>query len=566
MQNFSTKNILATFLILFPIVVFYLVFQKYAVNIPHWDDFAIRNTLAQILETDSISEKIKLLFSQHNEHRILLTRLSAWFVFLQQGTLNLKSLMFIGFIALLGLLAIFFQISKKYNYPLLAFVPISFILFNVGLFENTFWGMASVQNFGVILFAFLTFYWLIFSVEKQKNHYFYLALFSSFIGVFTSSNGIIIPLIGCLVLLVQQRKKQLIIWLVSSIIFIVSFFFNFQKNPDNVVETNFSDLKSIIKGIFATLGSILDSTAIAPTKHMDLAMALGLFLLIFMCIFIYQVIFKKYNRAAFSIYRSTNDLFLLACLAFIGITSLGIVAARISYGIEVLLTSKYKIYSVLSIIIFYLVALNSLAERFKNSFIQLAIFVGIIFNFYTYIADYQNIKYLNQERITDQFTQQYSDKSFPTQGIMQVLQQPENKFYDSIIDEIWQVRDSTLQNLTIEERAENIFLTLHKSGEKIDLTNPESGLYFILKSDKKIYLYPSHINPLGMKAYLDRQFLANNQLKIDNFTIPISKLYIQSGNYRIGTVKVENDSKAVVWSNQTIDVQQITKTRPKQNW
>jgi hypothetical protein len=565
-QNFSTKNILATFLILFPIVVFYLVFQKYAVNIPHWDDFAIRNTLAQILETDSISEKIKLLFSQHNEHRILLTRLSAWFVFLQQGTLNLKSLMFIGFIALLGLLAIFFQISKKYNYPLLAFVPISFILFNVGLFENTFWGMASVQNFGVILFAFLTFYWLIFSVEKQKNHYFYLALFSSFIGVFTSSNGIIIPLIGCLVLLVQQRKKQLIIWLGSSIIFIVSFFFNFQKNPDNVVETNFSDLKSIIKGIFATLGSILDSTAIAPTKHMDLAMALGLFLLIFMCIFIYQVIFKKYNRAAFSIYRITNDLFLLACLAFIGITSLGIVAARISYGIEVLLTSKYKIYSVLSIIIFYLVALNSLAERFKNSFIQLAIFVGIIFNFYTYIADYQNIKYLNQERITDQFTQQYSDKSFPTQGIMQVLQQPENKFYDSIIDEIWQVQDSTLQNLTIEERAENIFLTLHKSGEKIDLTNPESGLYFILKSDKKIYLYPSHINPLGMKAYLDRQFLANNQLKIDNFTIPISKLYIQSGNYRIGTVKVENDSKAVVWSNQTIDVQQITKTRPKQNW
>ena len=566
MQNFSTKNILATFLILFPIVVFYLVFQKYAVNIPHWDDFAIRNTLAQILETDSISEKIKLLFSQHNEHRILLTRLSAWFVFLQQGTLNLKSLMFIGFIALLGLLAIFFQISKKYNYPLLAFVPISFILFNVGLFENTFWGMASVQNFGVIFFAFLTFYWLIFSVEKQKNHYFYLALFSSFIGVFTSINGIIIPLIGCLVLLVQQRKKQLIIWLGSSIIFIVSFFFNFQKNPDNVVETNFSDLKSIIKGIFATLGSILDSSAIAPTKHMDLAMALGLFLLIFMCIFIYQVIFKKYNRAAFSIYRSTNDLFLLACLAFIGITSLGIVAARISYGIEVLLTSKYKIYSVLSIIIFYLVALNSLAERFKNSFIQLAIFVGIIFNFYTYIADYQNIKYLNQERITDQFTQQYSDKSFPTQGIMQVLQQPENKFYDSMIDEIWQVRDSTLQNLTIEERAENIFLTLHKSGEKIDLTNPESGLYFILKSDKKIYLYPSHINPLGMKAYLDRQFLANNQLKIDNFTIPISKLYIQSGNYRIGTVKVENDSKAVVWSNQTIDVQQITKTRPKQNW
>lgn len=561
MPNLSTKNILATLLILFPIAVFYLVFQKYSVNIPHWDDFAIRNTLAQMLETDSFSEKIKLLFSQHNEHRILLTRLSAWFVYLLQGTLNLKSLMFIGFLGLVGLLVIFFQVSKKYNSPLLAFVPVSFILFNVGLFENTFWGMASVQNFGVIFFAFLTFYWLVFSIENQYKHYFYLALFSCFIGVFTSSNGIIIPLIGCLVLLVQQRKKQLFAWLGSSVIFIFGFFYNFQKNPDNVVKSNFSDFKTIIKALFATFGNVLDSSAIAPNKHLDLSMALGLFLLIFVCLFTYQVIFKKYNLSL-----RTNDLFLLACLAFIGITSVGIVVARISYGIDILLTSKYKIYSVLSLIIFYLVALNSLAERYKNSFIQLAIFMSIAFNFYTYIADYQSIMYLNQERITDQFKQQYSESSFPKQGIMKVLQQPENSFYDSMIDKMQQVEDSTLKNLNIETKTENYILTLQKTGEKIDLTSSESGVYFILKSDKNIYLYPSHIKPLGMKAYLERDFLINNQLEIDNFTAEISKLYIQSGKYRIGTVKVENESKAVIWSTQTIDIQQIEKIRPKQNW
>ncbi|MDZ7934392.1 MAG: hypothetical protein U5M51_05385 [Emticicia sp.] len=559
--NFSTKNILATLLILFPITVFYLVFQKYAVNIPHWDDFAIRNTLAKMLETDSFSEKIKLLFSQHNEHRLLLTRLSAWIIYLVQGTLNLKSLMFIGFLALVGILIIFFQVSKKYNSPLLAFVPVSFILFNVGLFENTFWGMASVQNFGVIFFAFLTFYWLVFSIENQYRHYFYLALFSCFIGVFTSSNGIIIPLIGCLVLLVQRRKKQLFIWLGGSAIFIFGFFFNFQKNPDNVVKNNFSDFKTIIKGLFANFGSVLDSSTISPEKHLDLSMALGLFLLIFVCLFGYQVIFKKYNL----VYRS-NDLFLLACLAFISITSVGIVVARISYGIDTLMTSKYKIYSVLSLIIFYIVAQNSLAERYKNNFIQLAIFISIVFNSYTYIVDYQSIKYLNQERITDQFKQQYSESSFPKQGIMQILQQPKNAFYDSMIDEMRQVKDSTLRNLNIETRGENYFLTLQKTGEKIDLTNAESGIYFILKSDKNIYLYPSHIKPFGMKAYLDRDFLVNNQLKIDNFASVISKLYIQSGKYQIGTVKVENESKSLIWSTQTIDIQQVKKTRPKQNW
>ncbi|MER0438144.1 hypothetical protein [Emticicia sp. W12TSBA100-4] len=561
MPNFSTKNILATFLILFPIAVFYLVFQKYAVNIPHWDDFAIRNTLAQMLETNSFSEKIKLLFSQHNEHRILLTRLSAWVIYLLQGTLNLKSLMFIGLLTLAGLLIIFFQVSKKYNLPLLAFVPVSLILFNVGLFENTFWGMASVQNFGVIFFAFLTFYWLVFSIENPYKNYFYFALFSCLIGVFTSSNGIIIPLIGCFVLLVQQRKKQIFIWLGCSALFIFGFFFNFHKNPDNVVKTNFSGYKTIIKGLFATFGSVLDSSAIAPAKHLDLAMALGLFLLIFVCLFAYQVIFKKYNLSI-----RTNDLFLLACLAFIGITSVGIVVARISYGIEILLTSKYKIYSVLSLIIFYIVALNSLAERYKNNFVQLATFAGFAFNFYTYIADYQNIRYLNQERITDQFKQQYSENSFPKQGIMQVLQQPEKAFYDSMIDEMRQIKDSTLQHLSVTTKAENFVLTLQKTGEKIDLTSPESGIYFILKSDKNIYLYPSHIKPLGMRAYLDRNFIINNLIKIDNFTAEISKLYIQSGKYQIGTVKVENELKSVIWSTQTIDIQRIEKIRPKQNW
>jgi len=559
--NLSIKNILATILILFPIAVFYFVFQKYAVNIPHWDDFAIRNTLAQMIETESVFQKIKLLFSQHNEHRILLTRFSAWMVYLLEGTLNLKRLMLIGIIALLGILFLLYKVSKKYNSSLLAFVPISFIFLNVGLFENTFWGMASVQNFGVIFFAFLTFYWLVFSVENKHRHYFYFTIFSCFLGVFTSSNGIIIPLIGCLVLLVQQRKTQLVVFLSSSVVLVFGFFYGFQKNPDNVVKTDFSDVKTIIKGTLATFGSVLDSSAIAPAKHLDLAMAFGLFILIFICLFAYQVIFKKYNLS-----ERTADLFLLACLAFISITSVGIAVARISYGIEILMTSKYKIYSVLSMVIFYLVAYNSLAERYKNNFTQLAVAFSIGFNLYTYLTVYQDIKYLNQERITDQFKQQYSDKSFPNGGVMRVLQQPEKAFYDSIIDEIWQMKDSSLNNLKVTPKLESFEITKTHNGVKLDFSTAESGLYFVLKSDKNSYLYPSHIKPLGMKAYLERDFILNNQLKIDNFTAEISKLYIQSGKYRIGIISVENNAKKIYWSTEILDIQAIEKTKPKQNW
>ena len=69
-----------------------------------------------------------------------------------------------------------------------------------------------------------------------------------------------------------------------------------------------------------------------------------------------------------------------------------------------------------------------------------------------------------------------------------------------------------------------------------------------------------------MKAYLERDFILNNQLKIDNFTAEISKLYIQSGQYRVGIVVVENNTKKISWSNQILDIQAIEKIRPKQNW
>ena len=149
---------------------------------------------------------------------------------------------------------------------------------------------------------------------------------------------------------------------------------------------------------------------------------------------------------------------------------------------------------------------------------------------------------------------------------MRVLQQPEKAFYDSIIDEIWQMKDSSLNNLKVTPKLESFEITKTHNGVKFDFSAAESGLYFVLKSDKNSYLYPSHIKPLGMKAYLERDFILNNQLKIDNFTAEISKLYIQSGKYRIGIISVENNAKKIYWSTEILDIQAIEKTKPKQNW
>ncbi len=555
----------STLLILAPIAIFWWILQKYAINIPHWDDFAVRNSIANFLETDSFLEKTKILFAQHNEHRIFLTRFASLIIYAIKGTLDWKWLMFLGSFCLTGILFLFFKISKKYNNYLLALVPVSFLIFNAGLFENTFWGMASIQNFGVLFFAFLTFYWLVFSIENQSKNHFYFAIISCFFGVFASSNGIIIPIIGILILLFQQRKQAIFIWIGISLVFLVAYFFNFQPNPELASKTDLSNISLLVKGFVATLGNVLDSTFISPEKHLDLSMALGIFLLVFIVLFSFQTIFKKYN-SKLSLEQKNNDLFLLACLAFLAITCAGIVYARVSFGFGVLLTSKYKIYSLLILAIFYLAALQSFSGNRKNRLIQLAIFATMIFNIYTYIADYQAIRYLRQERITDQFKQQYSDESFSTVGISAQLQQPEKAFYDDIISEINAGRVLNPASVVITENETSFRLEENQKGKIVDLTSPEAGQYFILKSVENIYLFPTQAIAINRKAYLNYGFLVNNRLPISSFVSEISKFYIKSGKYQLGKILVENNTKTITFTTQSIDIQSVTKDKPKQNW
>ncbi|WP_435355924.1 hypothetical protein [Emticicia sp. SJ17W-69] len=555
------KNIFSFFIILIPIVIFGVIFNKYAINIPHWDDFAVRNSLLSYYDTDSFIEKIKILFAQHNEHRIFLTRLLALLIYKVEGTLDLKSLMFLGNLSLVGILYLFYKISEKYNYSIISIVPISFLIFTSALYENTFWGMASIQNFGVIFFAFLTFYWLTFSIEKTKSYYFYFAIFSCFLGVFTSYNGIIIPVIGLLILLFQQRKSAIFKWSIACFILLMSYFYDFVKNPEKTSETDFSHPQLLLKGFFATIGNVIDSSFISPNKQTDLSITLGVFLVCFIVIFSYQVVFKKYNLES-----KTNDLFLLACLTFLVITCIGIVLARISFGFGTLLTSKYKIYSILVLSIFYLAALQSVSESRKTSFISVLILGSIFLNFYTYIADYQKIINLRHERITDQFKQQYSDHDFPVGGLSLALQQPAKTFYDDIGNKVLQASDSVKTNISIIENETSFRLEEKQNGKILDFSSADAGLFFILKSPQKVYLFPSQTVPINRKAYLNSKFLLENRLPIGSFVAEITKFYIQSGKYQIGKILVENNSKTVIFTNQSIDIQSVAKEKPKQNW
>lgn len=555
------RKVFTLCLILLPLALFGYIFQKYAINIPHWDDLAVRNSLADFLTTDSFSEKIKILFAQHNEHRIFLTRVFALLVYQITDTLDLKLLMLLGNSGLAGIFFIFYRFSCRTNLELLALVPISFLLFNIGLYENVFWGMASVQNFWVLFLAFVTFYFLIYGHNKSNKTYFYTAIAFCFFGTFTSSNGVLIPIIGTAILLFQKRYRELTIWAVVSVAFLFLYFFQYHSSPDKTA--SLPSLSLMIKGMFAVTGNAIDVSFIVPNKHLDLSMATGVLLLILIALFSFQVLFKKYD-----INQRNSDLFLFSCLIFLGITCLGIVVGRISYGIEVLLTSKYKINSVLILCICYLILLNSLAKQKQENFITAAIILSICFNFYTYLAEFQSIRYLRHERITDQFKMQHSDKEMPINGIYAQLQKPAPTFYDALLPELLSVKDSVKAQVNIKENESGFILTDTQTGT-LDISSADAGQYMVLRSAQNIYLFPCRTltpSAFQLKDYINIRFLFRNQLNLGSFVSNFTKFYVQSGTYQLGMVRPENTKPVIIFTNQSINIQAVQKQKPKQNW
>jgi len=537
-----------------PIILFFGIFDKYALNIPHWDDFAVRNSIQKITESDSLFHKIELFFAQHNEHRIFFTRLVAFIIFELNDTLNFKYLMVVGNSCLLIILLIYYKIFQKKALDLLYFIPISWLLLTVVLFENEFWGMASIQNFWVITFALLSFYWVIFSIEDEQRTYLYLGLTAASLAVFTSSNGLLVPFLLILVLLFQKRKADVWISLVVIFIIYLLFFVGFEQIPDKNLHASFQP-KLILKGFLAVLGSMFDLMYFSPANRVDWAMAFGLLMLIIIGYFGSKVLLQSYH-----IREKNVDLFLLTALLFFILTAAGTSFGRIAYGIETLMSSKYKIYSFLIFITIYIILLQD-TSVYRQKRLFLFIFIFSIFGWVSiYMQNYPAIRLLHHERLTDDFGIYQKSK-----GIKSDLIKTEYNFLKELVIGTIVVKDSA-DVIKISESPDGYLFEIDAHGQIFHLDSPESGIFLVLKNDKNFFIFPTRIFPYGKKAFFSFDFLLNNRLKINIFVSEVRKYQVPEGKYMLGKLIRQNRKSSVIWSNQTIDFQGKPLKEVQKNW
>ncbi|MES2796228.1 MAG: hypothetical protein V4683_09690 [Bacteroidota bacterium] len=531
---------------LIPIYLYYKNLLIYSQNIPHWDDYALINFINNYQESDSYFEKIQLIFAQHNEHRIAFTRIISLLIYKVNGSLNFQWMIWMGNFALLGILCIFYRFLKKNQISINYLVPICFFLFQLSLYENSYWGMASVQNFWVVFFVLMAFW----QISNHKIPYFW-----AFIAAFTSANGVLfIPLIGVMIFLFERNYQALIKFSFFSLILVLIYFLPYQQPPNSQPIT--IDIFNNAKAALMNFGSVLDFN---PNRLLELRITqTSLFGGLILLFFGGGIIYKYLNVIQI---KNTNhfNLYFLAAILLFGFGTCCLTSiSRLQYGFYVFLTSKYKIYSIMGMSSLYLLLIINFQYIGKRLFLFIFSILSIYLFIFSYYYSIGPIKDYYKSEIADYYNGWHNGKE-------KVETNPNSCFQYSSTFLDWHINELSVKNKfllgKVEVRSNSVFI----QNQEFITSGIESGngayLEFTSATNRYIFAAKQEINN-NKKAY----FLKNQSIYGKGFTAEIPLTEIVSGNYFINILDKSDHSIHRIATNYYIEIEGIKAPEIKQNW
>lgn len=359
------KSLIISILIALPLLFYFIILGHFQYNFPFYDDYnVVLKTVLDWQNTTSFLQKINNLFAQHNEHRLLIVRLLSLLDYWIRGQVVFTDLIWLGNLSLVVVFWVLYRCQmydvrcvKKYDIsysihltsgilpPAFYFslLTISLLLFQFQSWDNQFWAMASVQNFGIYAFVCLTIYYAV----QQKP---YLSLFFAAVCIGTSGSGLFIVPVILLLYFIQKQWRNLSISAIILSGLCVFYFYHYQSSAQNgsvtdrLLHGNWLEM-AIFLGAF--LGNNLYHPALPFVAPVVGWLGTGWVLYLF---------FKKY-------YKINPTLFYI--LVFILLTALAAALLRSSRGIEGAYPSRYRITSSLFLATIFLTMMQVLKSRTK---------------------------------------------------------------------------------------------------------------------------------------------------------------------------------------------------------
>lgn len=540
-------------IILVPIVLFWLVLWQYAVNVPWFDDIdAFPETVAIWMKSNNWLERLTLLFRPNNEHRMFLGRLAAVLSYEFTGKLNIRTIILVANIQLMGIVFLFWKTFTRQKLAPIYFLPVLLFLLQPQYHLTSNWAITGWQHLSVLFWGFLTIYLL----SKNNAKAFGGAIITMFVATFSMSNGLLFWFAGGILLALQQRFKLLFAWGAFMIIAIGLYFHGFDNSANGAgLDYLKAHPEESFFGFFTFLGGGFDFTpdleifkrAIIPTFMGFIAVSILAFLI---CKLFFENSMQKWTKL-----EGRDTLFVIGCLLFV-LFNAGIIALlRPRFGYFVMLVGNYKIYPALFLSLLYL--LISFYGKTTTRLLNSILLFSLIFNVVSYAKYLPEVSNRKKNLLVCGFNQKYNQIGLAAEVNSLFAQRTEEVLSFLMNKKVFEFPVWLNESLVLkpfENTSEIMPIEIKKlAPATVSITNNSfegsqkglNGAYILLKSNERTYLIPTKSNP----------YMGRNPFKTSaGFTTIIPAKLIQKGNYEIGVYTKNQGQEQVFQTNQRVDI------------
>lgn len=385
------KKCTAYFLILLPAASFFGFFFRYTVNAPVNDDYpAVLQFLNHYVSAESFREKLRLIFAQHNEHRIVFSRVWDLISYKLSKNVNFNFLSFVGDLSLIGIALIFFRKFLNIKKSLFLFIPVTVFLFNLSSWENMTFPMCALSNFVVHLFILASLAFLAGPTAGNKKNVLLGFLFF-LMALLSQGAGLALFPVSLFILLYKKEYKNLLLYSSLALLLLLFYFHDYHRPPTsgNVMNVLINLKVRSVLFVFAFLGNAFDYFLIFTN---DIPESIGITSIIgafFFLLFLYITKQKYYQR----------NLFNYSIMTLVIVTSLLAAVSRSSMGLEMAGASRYRINGIIFFIALYFWLIETYAVESRKVLAVILLFSGwyylaINLNQYEYLSVRKETIYL----------------------------------------------------------------------------------------------------------------------------------------------------------------------------
>jgi hypothetical protein len=372
---------------LLPPVIFYAFLARSLTELPFADDYdAVLNFLLQWRKEGWIQHLVQVVTFQHNDYRCMFENAIVGIQYSLLGHTNFKALSIIGNLLVLPLFGVLYLIwrecDRPRDYTLLAFVPVSWILFQLQYEGTLNFATSGLQCLPVVLFALLT----CLLAAKTSTKAFMGSLLSFLLCVGSYANGLFLVPIGAAIYLQRREYRKLAAWCLVSAMACVIYFHKYNF----AVEAVNTKMGNNVVGILQHLSPVYAAAflgSVAAIRNPFPAILLGIVLA---GLFIFATGDRLFSRRP-ALYYSAMFFF---------ITGVAVSGLRSGFGLSQALDSRYRINSTVLVILLYLYLADRLyAVRVKPFILKAsACVVGALLVAFNLASNYAGGKFLLARR------------------------------------------------------------------------------------------------------------------------------------------------------------------------